>query len=164
MNCGGLHRRGGLNSVLAKPRYIVIEHVPARICRETGEQLFSPDKVSRIQAIAGAIAAKPHPGNTGVRVRRRRRVTDGIQKSTRGVESCAPRYPPTSSSAQREGQGGGAPAGRAVAAGRAEGANPFRISDLRSPACRPMRSARIPRLRDWRPARVGGATCPFATR
>lgn len=32
-------------------RFIVIEHVPARICRETGEQLFSPDTVSRIQAI-----------------------------------------------------------------------------------------------------------------
>jgi YgiT-type zinc finger domain-containing protein len=32
-------------------RFIVIEHVPARICRETGEQLFSPETVSRIQAI-----------------------------------------------------------------------------------------------------------------
>ncbi len=32
-------------------RLVVIEHVPARICRETGEQLFSPETVSRIQAI-----------------------------------------------------------------------------------------------------------------
>jgi len=32
-------------------RFIVIEHVPARVCRETGEQLFSPETVSRIQAI-----------------------------------------------------------------------------------------------------------------
>lgn len=32
-------------------RFIVIEHVPARICRETGEQLFSPETVSRLQAI-----------------------------------------------------------------------------------------------------------------
>lgn len=32
-------------------RLVVIEHVPARICRETGEPLFSPATVSRIQAI-----------------------------------------------------------------------------------------------------------------
>ena len=32
-------------------RFIVIEHVPARICRETGEQLFSPETVSHLQAI-----------------------------------------------------------------------------------------------------------------
>ena len=32
-------------------RFIVIEHVPARVCRETGEQLFSPDTVSRLQPI-----------------------------------------------------------------------------------------------------------------
>ena len=32
-------------------KFIVIEHVPARVCRETGEQLFSPETVSRIQAI-----------------------------------------------------------------------------------------------------------------
>ena len=39
-------------------RFIVIEHVPARVCRETGEQLFSPDTVARIQAI---IRAKLRP-------------------------------------------------------------------------------------------------------
>jgi YgiT-type zinc finger domain-containing protein len=33
-------------------RFIVIEHVPARVCRETGEQLFSPDIVMKIQTIA----------------------------------------------------------------------------------------------------------------
>jgi YgiT-type zinc finger domain-containing protein len=32
-------------------RFIVIEHVPARVCRETGEQLFSPDIVTKIQTI-----------------------------------------------------------------------------------------------------------------
>jgi YgiT-type zinc finger domain-containing protein len=32
-------------------KLIVIEHVPARVCRETGEQLFSPETVRRIQAI-----------------------------------------------------------------------------------------------------------------
>jgi YgiT-type zinc finger domain-containing protein len=32
-------------------RFIVVEHVPARVCRETGEQLFSPETVSRLQSI-----------------------------------------------------------------------------------------------------------------
>jgi hypothetical protein len=32
-------------------RFIVIEHVLARVCRETGEQLFSPDIVTKIQTI-----------------------------------------------------------------------------------------------------------------
>lgn len=34
-------------------RLYVIEHVPARVCRETGEQFFSPETVERIQAIIG---------------------------------------------------------------------------------------------------------------
>jgi len=29
----------------------LIEHVPARVCLETGEQLFSPETVERIQDI-----------------------------------------------------------------------------------------------------------------
>jgi YgiT-type zinc finger domain-containing protein len=29
----------------------VIEHVPARICKETGEEFFSPETVEHIQAI-----------------------------------------------------------------------------------------------------------------
>jgi len=32
-------------------KLIIIEHAPARVCRETGEQLFSPKTVRRIQAI-----------------------------------------------------------------------------------------------------------------
>lgn len=32
-------------------RFIVVEHVPARVCRETGEQLFSPETVNRLQTI-----------------------------------------------------------------------------------------------------------------
>ena len=35
-------------------RFIVVEHVPARVCRETGEQLFSPETVSRLQTIIRA--------------------------------------------------------------------------------------------------------------
>jgi YgiT-type zinc finger domain-containing protein len=32
-------------------RIVVIEHVPARVCLETGEQFFSPETVERIHAI-----------------------------------------------------------------------------------------------------------------
>ncbi|HUU01199.1 MAG TPA: YgiT-type zinc finger protein [Myxococcota bacterium] len=32
-------------------KFFIIEHVPARVCRENGEQYFSPETVERIQAI-----------------------------------------------------------------------------------------------------------------
>ncbi|HQQ00357.1 MAG TPA: YgiT-type zinc finger protein, partial [bacterium] len=32
-------------------KFFLIEHVPARVCKETGEQYFSPETVERIQAI-----------------------------------------------------------------------------------------------------------------
>lgn len=32
-------------------RFYLIEHVPARECRKTGEQYFSPETVENIQAI-----------------------------------------------------------------------------------------------------------------
>jgi YgiT-type zinc finger domain-containing protein len=32
-------------------RFYVIEHVPARVCEETGEQFFSPQTVERIHQI-----------------------------------------------------------------------------------------------------------------
>jgi YgiT-type zinc finger domain-containing protein len=32
-------------------RFFLIEHVPARVCRETGEQFFSPETVEHIQAL-----------------------------------------------------------------------------------------------------------------
>ena len=32
-------------------KFYIIEHVPARVCQETGEQLFAPDTVEHIQAI-----------------------------------------------------------------------------------------------------------------
>ena len=31
--------------------FFLIEHVPARVCRETGEQYFAPDTVEHIQAV-----------------------------------------------------------------------------------------------------------------
>ena len=32
-------------------KFYIIEHVPARVCQETGEQFFSPETVERIQAL-----------------------------------------------------------------------------------------------------------------
>ncbi len=32
-------------------KVLIIEHVPARVCRETGEQLFAPETVERLQHI-----------------------------------------------------------------------------------------------------------------
>ena len=32
-------------------KFSIIEHVPARVCRETGEQFFAPDVVERIQSL-----------------------------------------------------------------------------------------------------------------
>jgi YgiT-type zinc finger domain-containing protein len=32
-------------------RFYLIRHVPARVCRETGEQFFAPETVEHIQAI-----------------------------------------------------------------------------------------------------------------
>jgi YgiT-type zinc finger domain-containing protein len=34
-----------------KDKLYVIEHVPARVCQETGEEFFSPDTVEHIQAL-----------------------------------------------------------------------------------------------------------------
>jgi len=32
-------------------KFYLIEHVPARVCRETGEQYFAPETVERIQTL-----------------------------------------------------------------------------------------------------------------
>ncbi len=32
-------------------KFYIIEHVPARVCRETGEQYFAPETVEHIQAL-----------------------------------------------------------------------------------------------------------------
>ena len=32
-------------------KFYIIEHVPARVCNETGEQYFSPETVERIQSL-----------------------------------------------------------------------------------------------------------------
>ena len=32
-------------------KFFLIKHVPARVCRETGEQYFSPETVEHIQSL-----------------------------------------------------------------------------------------------------------------
>lgn len=32
-------------------KFFLIEHVPARVCRETGEQYFSPETVEHLQTL-----------------------------------------------------------------------------------------------------------------
>ena len=32
-------------------KFFIVENVPARVCRETGEQYFAPETVEHIQAI-----------------------------------------------------------------------------------------------------------------
>ena len=32
-------------------KFYIVEHVPARVCKETGEQYFAPETVDRIQAL-----------------------------------------------------------------------------------------------------------------
>ena len=32
-------------------KFFLIEHVPARVCRQTGEQYFAPETVEHIQAV-----------------------------------------------------------------------------------------------------------------
>ena len=36
-------------TIEARGRFFIIEHVPAKVCTETGEQLFSPEIVERLQ-------------------------------------------------------------------------------------------------------------------
>jgi YgiT-type zinc finger domain-containing protein len=42
-------------------KFYLIEHVPARVCRETGEQYFAPETVEHIQALIGG---KKRPAKT----------------------------------------------------------------------------------------------------
>lgn len=36
-------------SLIYNDRFVVVENVPARVCRQCGEQLFDPDTVERLQ-------------------------------------------------------------------------------------------------------------------
>jgi len=35
-------------------KFLLVEHVPARVCRETGEQYFAPETVEHIQTVIKA--------------------------------------------------------------------------------------------------------------
>lgn len=32
-------------------KFYIVEHVPARVCQETGEQFFAPETVERVEAL-----------------------------------------------------------------------------------------------------------------
>lgn len=42
-------------------KFYLIQHVPARVCRETGEQFFAPETVEHIQSL---IKSKKKPAKT----------------------------------------------------------------------------------------------------
>ena len=42
-------------------KFFLIEHVPARVCHETGEQYFAPETVEHIQAV---IKGRKKPAKT----------------------------------------------------------------------------------------------------
>jgi YgiT-type zinc finger domain-containing protein len=42
-------------------KFYLIEHVPARVCRETGEQFFTPETVEHIQSL---IKSRKKPAKT----------------------------------------------------------------------------------------------------
>ena len=42
-------------------RFYLIEHVPSRVCKETGEQYFSPTTVERIQKL---VKSRKKPART----------------------------------------------------------------------------------------------------
>lgn len=38
-------------TLLHSGKFYIIEHVPARVCRETGEEFFAPETVEHVQAL-----------------------------------------------------------------------------------------------------------------
>lgn len=42
-------------------KFVLVEHVPARVCVETGERFFSPEVVERLQKI---VSEHPEPTRT----------------------------------------------------------------------------------------------------
>ena len=42
-------------------KFFIVEHVPARVCQETGERLFAPETVERIQEL---LKGKRKPSRT----------------------------------------------------------------------------------------------------
>ena len=48
-------------TLVREGNFFVIEHVPARVCRETGEEFFAPETVERIHAL---VKGKKKPDRT----------------------------------------------------------------------------------------------------
>jgi YgiT-type zinc finger domain-containing protein len=48
-------------TLLHEGNFYVIEHVPARVCRETGVEFFAPETVERIRAL---VKGKRKPART----------------------------------------------------------------------------------------------------
>lgn len=48
--CGGLmHEEETTYTIQIKDKFIMIENVPAKVCPQCGEKLFSPEVVERLQ-------------------------------------------------------------------------------------------------------------------
>ncbi len=48
-------------------KFVIIENVPARVCVETGEQLFLPKTVERLQQTIWGLSATDSPDKSGLR-------------------------------------------------------------------------------------------------
>ena len=48
-------------TIVHEDKLCVVEHVPARVCRETGEQYFAPETVDHIHAL---VKSNKKPGRT----------------------------------------------------------------------------------------------------
>lgn len=50
--CGGKTEKKSISySLFYEGHWIIVEHVPARVCQQCGEKLFSPDTVEQLQKI-----------------------------------------------------------------------------------------------------------------
>jgi YgiT-type zinc finger domain-containing protein len=48
-------------TITVDDKFYIVENVPARVCRETGEQFFSPETVEHLQKL---IRGRPAPKRT----------------------------------------------------------------------------------------------------
>ena len=69
-------------------RFVAVQHVPAHVRRGTGEQLFSPENVNRLQAIIRSRHKPTRVIETAVyEFPRRRRETSCPEQMLRGMRS-----------------------------------------------------------------------------
>lgn len=60
-------------------KFYIIEYVPARVCRETGEQLFSPETVEHIHSLIKGEEASKSNRDPGLRMP----MNDSVGKNCR---------------------------------------------------------------------------------